>query len=345
MRRTAALACAGLLLACETAPPPRANGPPPAPAVRTSGDDYRLPERAGEFTLQRFSDFAEPEAGFMAKYVGPDSAQLLDFFVYSARNAPAELSAGDLLWWEYEQTKHQVEASLEPAGWRAKLASEEMLRLDTKRGTVDAVAATYQGEGRRPLRSIALVALVGDDFVKMRATRVGAADEASERALADARRAFFAQLEPRAQPEEIRFETRIGVSVESDPACAVVVLALYGAMLEQALASGHTLHTLERESGLLAGVAEFLEQREGEPCADPALRDLQAVRAAGFVREYVWQHSRPSYWPDPGDLRSDAFEAFWREQLEGRPPLPRGSVRLRFAPETEPAPNGGAAAE
>lgn len=335
MRALASLAAVVFAIACQTPTGPLAPSAPAKPAVRTSGEDYRLPERIGEFQLQRFSDFPEPEAGFLAKYIGPDRAQLLDFFVYSARNLPAEISAADALWWEYEHTKHQLEASLPQRGWKVLLAREEILRVETKRGALDGVVARYQGEDRQntPLVSLAFLALVGDDFVKMRATRVGAPDAAAERQLEDARRAFLAQIERRAPLAPIEYATIVSFSVDAEAGCSLIAKLTLTSVIERLLAQGHTLHTLAREVALLEGaLLGFLEFGDaGEPCEDVALKDLEAVRDAGFLREYVWKFRKPSFWPDPGDLRREEFEKFWRNELKQRRPVEFG-VNLQFKP-------------
>ncbi len=303
--------------------------------MRTSGEDYRVPEQVGEFRLQRFSDFPEPEAGFMAKYIGPDQAQLLDFFVHSARNLPAEISVEEALWWGYEDAKHQVEASMPLRGWKVSLAREEILRVETKRGTLDGVAARYQGDDRQntPLVSLAFLALVGDDFVKMRATRVGAPDAAAERQLEDARRAFLAQIERRTPLAPIEYATIISFSVDTIAGCSLIAKLTFTSVIERLLAEGHTLHTLAREVALLEGaLVGFLEFGDaGEPCEVVALKDLEAVRNAGFLREYVWKFRKPSFWPDPGDLRREEFEKFWRNELKQRRPVEFG-VNLQFKP-------------
>jgi len=55
---------------------------------------------------------------------------------------------------------------------------------------------------------------------------------------------------------------------------------------------------------------------------DAYLQLLANVRAAGFIREYVWRFLREPGWPQPSGLKNDSFDA-WAAQnglCEHRPP-------------------------
>ena len=70
-------------------------------------------------------------------------------------------------------------------------------------------------------------------------------------------------------------------------------------------------------------MAEFWAvQPEEKRRLDPYLQLLADVRAAGFIREYVWRFLREPSWPEPAGLRSDAFAAWAAENglAEHRPP-------------------------
>jgi len=43
---------------------------------------------------------------------------------------------------------------------------------------------------------------------------------------------------------------------------------------------------------------------------DAYLQLLADVRAAGFIREYVWRFLRDPAWPQPAGLKSEAFDAW-----------------------------------
>ena len=70
-------------------------------------------------------------------------------------------------------------------------------------------------------------------------------------------------------------------------------------------------------------MAEFWAVQPEEKCrVDAYLRLLADVRAAGFIREYVWRFLREPSWPEPTGLRNDAFAAWAVENglSEHRPP-------------------------
>ncbi|HEU4427377.1 MAG TPA: hypothetical protein VFT98_01370 [Myxococcota bacterium] len=327
-------------LACRTPSTLPGGEAAEKPAVRTSSEDYRVPQQIGEFMLQRLADIEPAEAGFSARYRGPDEAERLDFFVFSARNMPSEISVADMLWAQYEQTKREVEYAAQHAGWNANLTSEQISRAATPQGEFDGVLARFEGRAAdgAPLRSLAFLALVGTDFVKMRATRIGTPSAASDAALDEARTAFLAALalrQPRAKP---KYATHVDVSSNDDAGCTFMVTVGYAAVLEQLLERGMFLHTLDRQVALLDGAVGIGEFAGGAECRNPALRHLIATREHGFLREYAWSFSRPSFWPDPGDLRLAEFEKFWEREGAGRAGVVSFGVRLEFAGEYgEPA--------
>lgn len=60
----------------------------------------------------------------------------------------------------------------------------------------------------------------------------------------------------------------------------------------------------------------------------PYFDDLVRVRAAGFLREYVWIYLNRSGWRDPGGLRIKEFEAWQRVNLVGHRAVTYGSISL-----------------
>jgi hypothetical protein len=62
-----------------------ANGAAAEPPRFASAEDFRVPERIGEFELERLSDYVEQKLGFRAEYRGPVSnKQMLVAYVYNA---------------------------------------------------------------------------------------------------------------------------------------------------------------------------------------------------------------------------------------------------------------------
>lgn len=194
------------------------------------------------------------------------------------------------------------------------------------------ILATYQGETKdgEPIRSFGYLALLRTDFVKMRATQHGAVSAQADHALDAARREFFAKLAPRAERSSLEFDGEITVtSLDPDSVCSVVGQAAITTVLEQMLNQGVTLHTLERAVALLEAALAYGELVDGK-CTDPTLRDLAATQRAGFLREYAWIGMRASFWPDPGDLRLDEFEAFRRKKLKSPFATHDFGVNLQF---------------
>jgi hypothetical protein len=56
--------------------------------------------------------------------------------------------------------------------------------------------------------------------------------------------------------------------------------------------------------------------------------DLERVRAAGFMREYVWIYLHRESWSDPGGLRLDEFDQWRRANLAGHRAVTYGSISL-----------------
>lgn len=56
--------------------------------------------------------------------------------------------------------------------------------------------------------------------------------------------------------------------------------------------------------------------------------DLVRVRAAGFIREYVWVYLHRGDWSDPGELRLKEFEDWRRANLSGHRAVTYGSISL-----------------
>jgi len=60
------------------------------------------------------------------------------------------------------------------------------------------------------------------------------------------------------------------------------------------------------------GMAEFWAAQSPEKRKiDEYLQLLADVRAAGFIREYVWRFLRDPSWPQPDGLKLDEFAAWW----------------------------------
>lgn len=336
MRHALVLAVLGLALACATPPAggptgPAASAPPAAEklAVRTSAEGFRVPEEVGEFRLERLADLEPAEAGFLARYEGPN--EQIDFFVYSARNLPREVSVANALWREYEHLKHDIDAAAPQRDWKIALAREEIMRAETADGDVDGVLATYQGETKdgEPIRSLGYLALLRTDFVKMRATQRGAVSAQTD-AVDAARREFYAKLAPRAERTTLEFDSEFTVtSLDLDSMCSVFSEAVITTVLEQMLNQGVTLHTLERAVALIEAALSYGELVD-KKCTEPTLRDLAATQQAGFLREYAWTAMRASFWPDPGDLRLEEFAAFRRKKLKSPFATHDFGVNLQF---------------
>ncbi len=56
--------------------------------------------------------------------------------------------------------------------------------------------------------------------------------------------------------------------------------------------------------------------------------DLERVRAAGFIREYVWVYLNRGAWSDPGGLRLTEFDQWRRANLAGHRAVTYGSISL-----------------
>jgi hypothetical protein len=359
MQKALAIGVAAALLAC-TAPTggPRRTKPPARPAVRTSGEDYRVPERIGEFELERLSDYAEAELGFHASYRGAQLANSkLDFFVYSARNLPSDLSMGDALWAIYEQTKREVELGNPRTGWGLALASESVKRTETPRGTVEGVLARYQGSTSesQAVQSFAYLAIVGTDLVKMRATHWGESSEGLEPALETAREDFLKRLEPRRKrpnPQTFTIDSQTDAQA-IDPnnfrlPCRFLFETGYGAFLASLLGEGRFLYTLEREVEAREAALALVTQPKLAACDEPLVADLAELHGAGFARELIWLTAKPPYAAAPADLRLDDFKTFHRDRLGGRALLRRVPVTVQFGDDTtasgsEPTSAAGAA--
>ena len=73
----------------------------------------------------------------------------------------------------------------------------------------------------------------------------------------------------------------------------------------------------------------YVELRKKERDLDvPYFDDLVRVRAAGFLREYVWIYLNRSGWSDPGGLRIKEFEAWQRVNLAGHRAVTYGGISL-----------------
>jgi hypothetical protein len=335
MPRFAALLPLCLALACASplgAPSAQRRAP-----VRTSFREYEVPPMLGEFDLAKRSDIAQAEAGFGANYASSDPALRLDFFVFSALNMPPDVSVADVLWAQYEQTKREVEYAANQNRWKLALASESALRLASKLGEIDGALATYQGtlENGERVTTRAFLALLGTDFVKMRATRAGEPSAETDAAIEAALREFVAELTLVATRPPRGYSIQIGIDARGVPsACVFAAKIAAGAVLEELLQRGMTLHTLERQVALLERAAGFVARGDA-PCEDRALLDIAATQRAGFLREYAWTFARASYWRDPGDLRLAEFETFRKRELGRRGGLAHLGVGLQFA---EPMP-------
>lgn len=87
-------------------------------------------------------------------------------------------------------------------------------------------------------------------------------------------------------------------------------------------AAGHD-SPFDEECYARDAMAEFWAvQPEEKRLSDGYLQLLTHVRAAGFIREYVWRFLREPGWPEPADLRNEAFNAWALENglAEHRPP-------------------------
>jgi hypothetical protein len=73
----------------------------------------------------------------------------------------------------------------------------------------------------------------------------------------------------------------------------------------------------------------YVELRQKDRDLDvPYFDDLVRVRAAGFLREYVWIYLNRSGWRDPGGLRIKEFEAWQRVNLAGHRAVTYGTISL-----------------
>jgi len=290
--------------------------------VRTSSAEYALPARVGSFDLARRSDIAEAEAGFGASYAGEDPALRLDFYVFSALNLPRQVSVADALWAQYEQTKREVEYAAGQNEWKIALELEEVSRASTKWGEVDGIQASYQGThpSGEPLQTRAFLTLLGTDFVKMRATRLGVPSAEVDAAIDTARREFLAELALVVQ----RPERDLAVSIEHDPErggpCELALALLYALEIQRALERGEWLSTFEREArirdAILAKLADDAKtQGLCEPSETGSGAELRAAHLAGFGPELLWTTQRASFWSEPPGLQLDEF----REFVEARP--------------------------
>ena len=99
MQKALAIGVATALLACATPTAgPREAQPPTKPVVRTSGDDYRVPKRVGEFELESLSDYAdEPLVVDLAELHGAGFARELIWLTAQPPHAaaPADLRLDD----------------------------------------------------------------------------------------------------------------------------------------------------------------------------------------------------------------------------------------------------------
>ena len=73
----------------------------------------------------------------------------------------------------------------------------------------------------------------------------------------------------------------------------------------------------------------YVELRQKERDLNvPYFNDLARVRAAGFIREYVWVYLHRGDWIDPGELRLKEFEEWRRANLTGHRVVTYGSISL-----------------
>jgi hypothetical protein len=353
MRRVFLVICCcvlSLASAASRAEPSAAEAP--NEAVQTNADAYQVPERIGELELARLSDLQPAGAGLMARYATP--AVRVDFFVYSALNLPPEVSVANALWWEYEHLKHGVAEAARRDALEISLVREAAQRVATVDGEIDAVQATYELAARHGARahSVAYLALLRTDFVKMRASWRPAPDEATADLVEAAQREFYAKLTPRVPRAKLDLVQTL--AVDFNATCGFAGQAMVGIVLSDLLDRGHTLHTLERSVALaesfIAGEG-FLSVR----CTARSLQALAMAKRAGVLRESMWSTVRPSFWADPGDLQLETFEKLRRRKLKRAPkPQPDFGVTLRFrrpgaesaeAARAEGASRAGAAAE
>ncbi|HEY1266733.1 MAG TPA: hypothetical protein VGH16_05715 [Candidatus Binatia bacterium] len=73
----------------------------------------------------------------------------------------------------------------------------------------------------------------------------------------------------------------------------------------------------------------YVELRQKERDLNVAyFNDLERVRAAGFMREYVWMYLNRGAWSDPGGLRLAEFDQWRRANLAGHRAVTYGSISL-----------------
>ncbi|HKA33358.1 MAG TPA: hypothetical protein VKH64_09110 [Candidatus Binatia bacterium] len=73
----------------------------------------------------------------------------------------------------------------------------------------------------------------------------------------------------------------------------------------------------------------YVELRQKERDLNvPYFNDLVRVRAAGFIREYVWVYLHRGEWTDPGELRLKEFEEWRRANLAAHRVVTYGSISL-----------------